>query len=145
MLNMVPEHSKWQKNVHTVWQKKHPECPAGKKAAHLPVNDGLVLREAEDPGSGVSFLRFWGNTAYLNKTKAHLVKSIHSFPVLVKSCSDSYWISEFMAQDSHFLGRRKQSHRHTRLCWCFSKRGLRHTYVRITCLLNVRSQGPSLD
>lgn len=70
---------------------------------HLPVNDSLVLGEAEDAGSGVSFLRIWGNTAYLNKTKAHLVKSIHGFPMLVKSCSNSYRISELMAQDSHFL------------------------------------------
>lgn len=78
--------------------------PCNLWAAHLPVNDSLVLREAEDSGLGVSFLRFRGNTAYLNKAKAHLVKSIHSFSMLVKPCSNSYRISEFMAQDSHFLG-----------------------------------------
>lgn len=100
-------------------------------AAHLPVNDSLVLREAEDSGSGVSFLRFWGNTAYLNKTKAHLVKSIHSLPMLVKSCSNSYWISELMAQDSHFLGRGRQSQRYTKLYRGLSRCGPRHAYVRI--------------
>ena len=47
------------------------KCPRH-TAAHLPVNDSLVFRKAEDPGPGVSFLRFWGYTAYLNKTKAHL-------------------------------------------------------------------------
>lgn len=83
--------------------------PCDRWSIHTPVNDSLVLWEAEDSGSGVSFLRFWSNTADLYKTKAHLVKSIHSFPVLIKSCSNSNWISEFMAQDSHFLGRRKQS------------------------------------
>lgn len=78
-------------------------------AIHPPVNDSLVLWEAEDSGPGVSFLRFWSNTADLYKTEAHLVKSIHSFPMLVKSCSNSNWISEFVAQDSHFLRRRKES------------------------------------
>lgn len=113
---------------------KSPECPARKKAAlpllaHLPVNDGLVLGEAEDPGSGVSLLRFGGNTAYLNKTEAHLVKAIHSFPVLIKSCSDSYWISEFMSQDSHFLRSGRQSYRHTGLCWYLSKHIHQHTCI----------------
>lgn len=87
-------------------------------ATHLPVNDGLVLRETEDSGSGVSLLRFWGNTTYLNKTKAHLVKSIHSLSMLVKSCSNSYWISELMAQDFHFLGKGRQNQRYTRLYQC---------------------------
>lgn len=94
------------------------EVPAGRtahfpRAAHLPVNDGLVLGEAEDSGPGVSFLRFGGNTAYLNKTKAHLVQSVHSLPVLVKSRRNSYRVSELTAQDSHFLGRGRQSQRHT--------------------------------
>lgn len=73
----------------------------------LPVNDSLVLREAEYSGSGVSFLRLGSYTSNLNKTKAQLVEAIHSFPVFVKSCSNPYWISEFMAQDSHFLERRQ--------------------------------------
>lgn len=80
----------------------------------LPVNDSLVLREAEYSGSGVSFLRLGSHTSNLNKTKAQLVEAIHSFPVFVKSCSNPYWISEFMAQDSHFLERR-QGQRCTRL------------------------------
>lgn len=116
-------------------------------APHLPVNDSLVLREAEDSGFGVSFLRFWGNTAYLNKTKAHLVKSIHSLPMLVKSCSNSYWISELTAQDSHFLGRGRQSQEvHKAIprspkVWppahlCQNSLG---------SLLNIRSLGPSPD
>ena len=98
------------------------KCPR-RTAAHLPVNDCLVFWEAEDPGPGVSFLRFWGYTAYFNKTKAHLVKAIHRFPILVKSCGDSHWISEFMAKDSHFLGRRKESHRQRKPFWCSLKHG----------------------
>lgn len=81
---------------------------------HLPVNDSLILRESEHSGSGVSFLRLGSHTSHLNKTKAQLVEAVHSFPVLVKSCSNPYWVSEFMAQDSHFLGRR-QGQKYTRL------------------------------
>lgn len=89
------------------------EIPAGEEIlpttlSHpLPVNDSLVLREAEYSGSGVSFLRLGSHTSDLNKTKAQLIEAIHSFPMFVKSCSNPYWISEFMAQDSHFLERRK--------------------------------------
>lgn len=99
-------------------RRKQPECPERRKhpcylcTAHLPVNDSLVLGQAKDSGPGVSFLRLWGNTAYLNKTKAHLVKSIHSLPMLVKPCSDSHRISELSAQDSHFLETGRQSQRH---------------------------------
>jgi hypothetical protein len=63
----------------------------------------LVLREAEDPGSGVPILWLGSHTSYFNKTEAQLIKSIHSFPMFVKSCSNPYWIAEFMAQNSHFL------------------------------------------
>lgn len=89
------------------------EIPAGEEIlpptlSHpLPVNDSLVLREAEYSGSGVSFLRLGSHTSDLNKTKAQLVEAIHSFPMFVKSCSNPYWISEFTAQDSHFLERRQ--------------------------------------
>lgn len=79
------------------WTLSHP----------LPVNHSLVLREAEYSGSGVSFLRLGSHTSNLNKTKAQLVEAIHSFPMFVKSCSNPYWISEFTAQDSHFLERRQ--------------------------------------
>lgn len=92
---------------------------------HLPVNDSLVLRESEYSGPGVSFLRLGSHTSYLNKTKAQLVESIHSFPVFVKSCCNPYWISEFVAQDSHFLGRR-QSQRYTRLHQVVSQQGSQH-------------------
>ena len=131
-------------------RKKHAECPARRHpcylcTTHLPVNDSLVLWEAEHSGPGVSFLRFWGNTAYLNKTKAHLVKSIHSLPVLVKSCSNSYRISEFTAQDSHFLERGRQSQRSTRLSQCFSRCGPRAPTSEFhVSLLNIPSPDPGV-
>lgn len=99
---------------------------------HLPVNDSVVLWEAEYSGPGVSFLRLGSHTSYFNKTKAQLVESVHSFPVLVKPCSNPYWISEFMAQDSHFLGRR-QSQRCTRLHGVVLTVGVPVSYIRFPC------------
>lgn len=120
-------------------QRKHPRSlpggggpvspPPSAPAAHPPVNDGLVLGEAEDSGPGVSFLRFWGNAAYLHKTKTHLVQSVHSLPVLVKSCGDAYRVSELMTQDSHFLGRGRQRQRYPRPDRGFSGCAW-HAYIR---------------
>lgn len=93
---------------------------------HLPVNDSLVLREAEHSGSGVSFLRLGSHTSYLDKPKAQFVEAIYSFPVLVKSRSNPYRISEFMAQDSHFLGRRQVRGISSYTKW-FSQQGSQHT------------------
>lgn len=108
----------------------HQRSSSGKESPvvlspHLPVNDSLVLGETEYSRPGVSFLRLGSDTSYLNETKAQLVESVHSFAVLVKSCSNSYWISEFMAQDFHFLGRR-QSQRYTRLHQVVSQQGSQH-------------------
>lgn len=66
------------------------------------VDDSVVLREAEDSGSRVPFLRLWSHTSYLDKTEAHLVEAVHGFPVLVKSRSNAHWVPELVAEDSHF-------------------------------------------
>lgn len=63
----------------------------------LPVDDSLVLREAEDAGFWVSFLRLWGHTSNLDKAEAHLIQAVHGFPMLVKSSSNAYRVSEFVA------------------------------------------------
>lgn len=74
---------------------------------YIPVNDSLVLLEAEDPGPGVAGLGPRSDTTNLHKAKPHLHQARIGLSMLVKASRKSHWVRELLAPHRYILEKQK--------------------------------------
>ena len=55
-----------------------------------PVDDGLVLGQAEQPGTGIAVLRLGGQGTHFHEGEAEIGQLVEEFGVLVQSGSQSH-------------------------------------------------------